>query len=150
MEKIINLIKQKKILLIMLLIMVTVTMVSLLLMPRVEDNVIMDDRVYHKEEGIIKEEKYSGIKFSDISMVTDNGYTTFTATVTNESENDITNERLSINLLDKNGSSLIKLLCYIPDGLKKGESKTINASAKGEFKEAFSKKIEDYSIEVNE
>lgn len=95
----------------------------------------------HTEEGIIKEEEFNGIKFSNISMLTEKGYTTVSADVTNVSDNDITNERLHLSLKDKDSNESVKLLVYIPNGLKKGETKTITASAHGEFSEVVSKEV---------
>lgn len=101
-----------------------------------------DNDIYaHTEENIIKEEEYSGIKYSNISMLTENDYTTFTADVTNVSDKDITNERFHISLKNKDGEEVIKLLAYIPNGLKKGEMKTITASAHGSFTDVVSKEI---------
>ena len=76
-------------------------------------------------------------------MLTEKGYTTFTADVTNVSKEDIKNEKLHISLKNKDGKEVIKLLAYIPGGLKVGEIKTITASAKGDFNDVVSKAIID-------
>lgn len=135
--------KYFKILIGILLILI-IAILLLLFFPKSHDNevAIKDNEIYaHTEEGIIKEEEYKGIKFSNISMLTEKGYTTFTADVTNISKEDISSEKLHISLKDKDGKEKIKLLAYIPGGLKVGEVKTITASAKGEFREVVSKEI---------
>ena len=82
----------------------------------------------------------------NIKMVTEGEYTTFSATATNVSDSDINIENFYIELKDKNGSSVAKLLGYIPDGLKKGEVKQIRSTAKGSFKSAYTKEIVDYTV----
>ena len=52
----------------------------------------------HTEEGIIKEEQLDALKFSNISMITDKGYTTFTCDVTNTSSEQINPQAEKIRL----------------------------------------------------
>ena len=103
-----------------------------------------DNKIFaHTSEGIIKEVEYNGVKFSNISMLTENGYTTFSADITNVSGEDISKERLHVVLKDSNGKEVIKYLAYFPGGLKKDETKTITASAHGNFTDAEVKEITD-------
>lgn len=95
----------------------------------------------HIEEGIVKEENVNGVKFSNISLITKNGQTTFTADVTNITDDDIKKENFDINLLDKDNKVLITLRANIPNGLKKNESRKVYASARGDFKNVVSKVI---------
>lgn len=95
----------------------------------------------HIEEGIVKDEKVEGVKFSNIVFYTKDGQTTFTADVTNISNKDIKTEDFDIDLLDKKDKAVITLRANIPNGLKKGETKKVTASAKGEFKNVVSKAI---------
>lgn len=97
----------------------------------------------HVEDGIVKEEIVSGVKFSNISLITKNGQTTFTADVTNVTNENITKENFNINLLDKDNKVLITLRANISNGLKKGESKKVYASARGDFKNVVSKVIKE-------
>lgn len=140
MDKIIKIIKEnKKIILILPIILIII----LLFIPVSKKDVeLVDENIYiHKEKEIIKEEEYGGIKFTDISMTTINGYTTFTANATNIKNEDIKKELLHIELKDKNDNTVIRLLAYIPDGLKVGETKKITSSAKGEFKNVVAKAV---------
>ena len=145
MDKIINMVKEnKKILLLLLIIIIIILMV--ILIPKADKPKQKRDIYYHEEAGIVKDEEYKGIEFTNISMSTEKGYTTFKATVTNKSDKDIETENVYINLKDKNNKVIVKLLGFIPDGLKKGESKKINSSIKGDYKNAYSKEITDYSV----
>lgn len=96
---------------------------------------------YHKEKGIIKEEEIDGIKFTNIKLFTKNNQTTFTAEVKNITGDDNPNKNLYIDLINKKGEVEITLVANMPGGMKKYESKTITATAKGEFKNVVTKKI---------
>lgn len=96
---------------------------------------------YHEEKGIIKEEQIDGIKFTNISLITKNNQTTFSADVTNVSKEDIKTENLNVDLINKKKQTVITLVANIPNGLKKGESKRVTAVAKGEFKDVITKVI---------
>lgn len=149
MDKLIDKIKENKILLAAILsALAVISLVSLI--PIGNDEPVKKDKVYiYNEKEILKDEEYKGMKFSNIKMIEKNGYTTLTATVTNESENDSETEKYYINILDKEKNIIIKFLGYIPGGLKKGESKQIICSGKGKFKKAFSKEIVDYSVNTD-
>ena len=95
----------------------------------------------HVSEEIIKKEKIQGVEFSNITLTTKDGQTTFTANVTNVTNKDIKTENFDIDLLDKNDKVVITLRANIPNGLKKHETKQVNASAKGDFKNVVSKAI---------
>lgn len=99
------------------------------------------ERFAHTEASIIEEETYNGLKFSNISLITDDGYTTFTADVTNVSEEVSTVENVHIELKDENGTVVISLVGNVGAGLEPGATKTLTASAKGEFRSVVSKTI---------
>lgn len=98
----------------------------------------------HTDPGIIAEETYEGLKFTNISLITDKGYTTFTADVTNtnQSENKIKN--VYIDLKDKDNKIIISLKGNLKLGLKSNEKDTITTKARGEFKNVVSKTIRKY------
>ena len=56
-------------------------------------------------------------------MITEEGYTTVTAKVTNKTGKEITQEQYYIDLLDKNDKRVITLLANVPGGLKPNETK---------------------------
>lgn len=144
MNKVLYTLKRKKKIILFGVIGIVIVSVLLMSLPQVKKNLAhaQENGIYaHTEEGIIKEEEYNGINFSNISMLTKDSQTTFTADITNKSDSDITYERLHIVLKDKDGNEVTTLLAYFPGGLKKNETKTITAIAKGNLTEAFSKEI---------
>lgn len=145
MDEMIKKIEEKKIIVVSLFLIIGLILL-IVSIPKGVDTKTKSDSFRHREEGIVKEEEYKGIKLTNIKMITEDGYTTFKATATNVSEEDIKLENFYIDLKDKKGNSIIKLLGFIPDGLKKGEVKQIRASAKGEFRDAYSKEIVDYTV----
>lgn len=101
-----------------------------------------EDKIYaHTDEGIVKEENLEGLKFSNISLITENDYTTFTCDVTNTSDSDINMENVDIVLKDKDDKTVITLLGNIGDTMKPSDIRTVTASAKGEFKDVVAKVI---------
>ena len=145
MDKVLKIMEEKKIIVAGLLLVISLILFFILI-PKGTETKTKSNIYSHSEEGIVKEEEYKGIKLTNISMVTENGYTTFKATATNVSDSDINIENFYIELKDKNGSSVAKLLGYIPNGLKKGEAKQIRSTAKGSFKSAYTKEIVDYTV----
>ena len=98
----------------------------------------------HTEAEIISEETFEGLKFTNISLITDKGYTTFTADVINTNTTDNTIEKVYIDLKDKDGKTVISLKGRIGTGLKPNEKRTLSTKAKGEFKKVVSKSIREY------
>ena len=144
MSKVINVLNKKRKLIIIIGILFLLIGILLLTIPKVKKGLTkaQENNIYaHTEEGIIKEEEYEGIKFSNISMLTKDGYTTFTADITNIADSNIEKERLHVQLRDKEGKDVIKYLAYFPGGLKKNETKTIEAVAHGNFEDAYTKEI---------
>lgn len=97
----------------------------------------------YKIEEIAKETTINGVKFSNITLNRKDEQTTFKAAVTNITDKTIKTENFDIDLLDKNNKVLITLRANIPNGLKKNETKEVNASAKGDFKNAVYKAIKE-------
>lgn len=93
---------------------------------------------------VIKDETFENLKMSNISMITDNGYTTFTADVTNTGDDALTFENINIELRDKEDSVVVVLLGNIGSNLKSNETRTISAVAKGNFKNVSSKTLTAY------
>ena len=148
MEKVIKKIEENKVILMGLILIIGLVLLFMSI-PEKKTKLSDVEIFRHREEGIVKEEEYKGIKLTNIKMVTEGEYTTFSANAKNVSDSDIKIERFYIDLKDKNGNSIAKLLGFIPEGLKKGEEKKISSSAKGKFKNAFTKDIVDYTIKMN-
>lgn len=140
--------KNKNIIIVSIILLIIVVLL-LILIPKGSETKTKSEIFRHREEGIVKEEEYKGIKLTNIKMVTEDDYTTFSANATNISDKDITIEKFYIELKNKNGNSIAKLLGFIPEGLKKGETKKITSSAKGKFKNATDKDIVDYTVKAS-
>lgn len=93
-----------------------------------EDLAIKDKKVViNNSEGIIKETTYNDLTINNIILLSKGDYSTFTATVTNNSKEDKNIEDFDIVL--KNGDrEVVTLYAYLGETLKKGESREITAS----------------------
>lgn len=141
MEKIL---KNKKVIIGIIIILLIILALALMNKTSNKKEVLLNENSYvisHTESGIIRDEEFEGIKFTNISLITDGDYTTFTSDVTNISNNDLSLEKVHVLLKDREGKVLSKLVIYIPGGLKKDEVKTIKASTLGRFEDVISKEI---------
>ena len=146
MKKIIDFIAKKRLLLLLISLIILVVGVILLIMPKGGKRIVdkKDNGIIaNTNKEIIKEEVYKGIKFDNISLHTKDGQTTFTANITNTLKEDINIERLHIILKDNDGKEVVRLLVSISNGLKKGEKRSITASASGSYNGVASKEIVD-------
>ena len=137
-------IKEKMNLKVMIGIILIVLLIILFLVIKNHNNkvAINDNGVYvYSSLELVKDVEYKGLKFTNISMTSEKGYTTFTCDVTNTTDKDIEKETYNIKLKDKNNKEVVTLLAYLPGGIKKGETKTVTASTQGEYKEITSKEI---------
>ncbi len=101
-----------------------------------------EKRIYaNTSANLIKDETYEGLEFTNIALITDKEYSTFTASVTNKKEEVNNIENVDIILKDKKGNNVITLLGNIGKNLKPGETRTITASTKGELKGVVAKEI---------
>ena len=94
------------------------------------------------ETGIIKDESYGGLNFTNTTLVNDNGQYTLSIDVTNPTKADIDLEQVNIVLKDKDGNEIISLLGYIGDPVKPDETRTITSFADADLSKAASKTIE--------
>lgn len=102
------------------------------------------EMVANTKVGVVKEEVYENLKFTNISLITKDGYSTFTADVTNTANTDSSINDVNIDLKDKDGNTIITLRGNIGDTLKAGETRTITAVTKGELKGVVAKAIAKY------
>ena len=98
----------------------------------------------HLNPDVIKDEVFGDLKMSNVTMITDNGYTTFTADVTNTGNDVLKFENINIELRNKEGNVIVVLLGNIGSDFKPNEIRTISAVAKGDFKNVFSKTLSVY------
>lgn len=148
-EDILKFIKKYKISLIILLVVIIALIIGLVVSDFGKEKLNIakneDSKVIaNTHENVIKEETYEGLKFTNISLITENGYSTFTADVTNTNQDNSTISDVDIVLQDKNGNEVITLRGNIGEPLKPNETRTITAVTKGELKNVTAKAIAKY------
>ena len=147
-ENIISFVKKYKLYLIIFLVVVIALIIGLIIsfgFDKEEISVAEEPGIVaNTSEGVVKEETYEGLQFSNISLITENGYTTFTADVTNTSDTDSTISDVDILLQDKDGNEVITLRGNIGEPLKSNETRTITAVTKGDLKDVTAKVIAKY------
>jgi len=77
--------------------------------------------------GYLRNQTVDGLSFENAELVYENGVTTFTVEVYNESGEKYSLKNISINLKDKNGK-VTTLIGYIGENLDEDEAKLIRAS----------------------
>lgn len=147
-EDIIEFVKKYKIQLIIFLVVIIALIIGLIISFGFDKEQIAknDDQgiVANTAADVIKEETYEGLKFTNISLITEKGYSTFSADVTNTTQNESNINDVNIVLKDKNGNDIITLRGNIGGPLKPNETKTITAVTKGNLKDVTSKEIIQY------
>lgn len=147
-EDIIEFAKKYKIQLIIFLVVIIALIIGLIISFGFDKEQIAknDDQgiVANTSADVIKEETYEGLKFTNISLITEKGYSTFSADVTNTTQNESNINDVNIVLKDKNGNDIITLRGNIGEPLKPNETKTITAVTKGNLKDVTSKEIIQY------
>ena len=93
------------------------------------------------EQGIVKNETYQGLEFSNITLIKEENIYTFTADVKNTSKE--TNKTMMVNIpiKDKKGNEIITLLGYIGKELAPEETTTITAATGADLSKAYIKEI---------
>lgn len=146
-EDIINFIKKNKKFLIILLVAVIALIIGLVISFGFGKEELASGEpttVANTSADVIKEENYEGLKFTNISLITEDGYSTFTADVTNTNTTDSNISDVDIILQDEDGNEVITLRGNIGEGLKPNETRTITASTKGDLKDVTAKVIAKY------
>ena len=146
-KEIINFIKKNKLPLIILIVAIVAIVIGLIISFSFDKEKIASrtpKTVANTSEGVIKEENYEGLKFTNISLITEDGYSTFTADVTNTTTTDCNISDVDIVLQDKDGNEVITLRGNIGENLKPNETRTITAVTKGDLKNVTAKAIAKY------
>ena len=150
-QNIINIIKKYKMPLIALLVVIVSLVIGLIISFGFEKEKLAANNnnneqkvVANTEEGVIKEETFQELQFTNISLISENGYSTFTADVTNMGQEDSNVSDVNIVLQDKDGNEVITLRGNIGTTLKPNETRTITAVTKGELKGVTTKVIAEY------
>ncbi len=139
--------KNKKIILSLLIISILVFVVVVLFI--IKDNnktstkkVKTDYKEAITEQGIIKDETFGNLNFTNTTLIKDGKQYTLSMDVTNPTQEEINIEKVNINLKDKNGNSIVVLHGYIGNPMKAGETRTITASVKIDLSKVKYKVIE--------
>ena len=145
-EKILNFIKKYKLQLIIFLVVFTALIIGLIISFSVKKvNIAKNDGITANTNAeVIKEETYEGLVLNNISLITENGYSTFSADVTNTNQTDSNIKDINIVLKDKKGNIVITLRGHIGENLKSNEKRTITAVTKGNLNNVYSKEIKAY------
>lgn len=149
-EKVIDFIKRNKIPLLIVLVVIIALIIGLVVSSNIGKN--SNDVTKNEEEGmvantnagIVQETTYQGLRFTNISLISENGYSTFSADVTNTNTTDSNIADVNIILKDKKGNEVITLRGNIGDSLKPNETRTITAVTKGKFANATTKEIAEF------
>ena len=139
--------KNKSILLIFLVVIIALIIGFTISFDKVKIKIAKNeepDIVANTNEGVTKEETYEGLKFTNISLITEKGISTFTADVTNTNQTDSTISDVNVNLLDKSGNIIVSLRCNIITPLKPNETRTVTTSVKADLNDVTSKTITKY------
>ena len=149
-SKAIDFMKRNKIPLIIFAVVIIALIIGLIVsfnMNDKKDNITKNEdegMVANTNEGIINEATYQNLQFSNISLISEDGYSTFSADVTNTAATDSNIADVNIVLKDKDGNEIITLRGNIGEPLKPNETRTITAVTKGKFDNATTKEIVAY------
>ena len=112
----IDFIKRNKIPLLILLVVIIALIIGLVVSSNIgkeSDNITKKEpeegMTANTNAGIVQDATYQGLKFSNISLISENGYSTFSADVTNTNATDSNIADVNIILKDKDGNEVITL-----------------------------------------
>ncbi len=106
-----------------------------------------DKLIVNTNAGIIKEEEYKGLKFSNITLIKAKDTETYTLSmdVTNTTSETSNITQVDIPIKNKKGEVEVTLLGYIGEDLKPNETRTITASAGIDLSKSASKEIKEHN-----
>ena len=143
-----DILKNKKVIFVLLAIVavLVVTVVSVVMINNnkgTEKKVKKESKEAITEQGIIKDETFGNLNFSNTTLIKDGDQYTLSMDVTNTTQSEIDIEQVNVNLKDKDGNSVIVLLGYIGDPMKAGETRTVTSSVATDLSKVKSKTIEE-------
>lgn len=86
------------------------------------------DPIPNENSGVVKDQTFSGLTFTNTSLVYDNGTSILTATFTNSTSADITLNTFNVIVKDENGNVVVKLVADATGIIKPGDSKQLSVS----------------------
>lgn len=84
--------------------------------------------VANTDSNVIAEATIDGLRINNISLITEGESSTFTADVTNTTDQTVDVKSFNIILRDENGAELVTLLGYVGTTIAPGSSSTISTS----------------------
>ncbi len=94
------------------------------------------------EQGIIKDETFGNLNFTNTTLIKDSKQYVLSMDVINPTQDEINMETINIDLKDKDGNLVVVLLGNIGDPMKPGETRTITSSVKIDLSKVKYKVIE--------
>ena len=88
------------------------------------------------EKEVVKDREVEGIKLTNTSLITTDGVSEVTTTVTNPTNEDYQLDEYRIIVKDEKGDVMITLPGYIGDVIKAGETRTIRSSVSMDLSKA--------------
>ena len=88
------------------------------------------------EKEVVKDREVEGIKLTNTSLVTTDGVSEITTTVTNPTSEDYKLDEYRIIVKDAKGDIIITLPGYVGDTIKAGETRTIKSSVSMDLSKA--------------
>ena len=88
------------------------------------------------EKEVVKDREVEGIKLTNTSLVTTDGVSEVTTTVTNPTSEDYKLDEYRIIVKDAKGDIIITLPGYVGDTIKAGETRTIKSSVSMDLSKA--------------
>ena len=106
-----------------------------------------DKLIANTNAGIIKEEEFKGLKFSNITLIKGKGTDVYTLSmdVTNATNETSNITQVDIPIKNKKGEVEVTLLGYIGEDLKPNETRTITASASIDLSKSATKEIKEHT-----
>ena len=78
-------------------------------------------------KNVIKDQEVGGFRFSNTSLIIENGESKLTTEVKNITDQDLSLQSFDIIVKDKNGKEMTTLLGYVGESIKVGEVKTLTS-----------------------
>jgi len=97
--------------------------------------------VANTNDKVVEEFELKGLKFSNISVITDNTTSYVTIDVTNPTDANISMNSINILFKDKDGNEIVTLLGYFGGEVPAGETRVISAQAEIDLTGAESREI---------
>ena len=84
-----------------------------------------ENKIVIDKKDVVKEQEIDGIKISNVNLNVIDGLSTYTATVTNTTDKNISIEDIDIIIKDKEEKELVSMLGYIGGTIKPNDKKEI-------------------------